>query len=450
MTHGVEREAMEEAASRLVAAAIAAGADAADVVVVRSIALSSEVREGALEETERSEGDGVTLRAFVGRRSASVSANAITRADGLAERVVAMARLAPEDRFAGLAARDMLASPAVAAIDLDLSDGGETEPATLAAAAFELEAAMRGVAGVTRSGGAGASWSRGGLVLATSEGFVGSYVVSRQRRWATAIAGEGTGMERDWWSEAAVHPEDLPANAEIGRRAGALAVRRLAPRRIATTTATVVFDPRAAASLVGHLAGAINGAAVARGATFLKDRLGERVFRPGIRIVDDPTRRRGLASRPFDAEGVAGRPLDVVDDGVVTTWLLDSTTGRELGLATNGRAARGGGAPSPSATNLALMPGETDPAALMAAIGTGFYVTDLIGHGADIVTGDYSRGASGFWFENGVLAYPVSEVTIAATLPEIFARMTPANDLEYRSSVNAPTVAVEGMTIAGR
>lgn len=447
MSDPLDLERLKAIAGDLVADALRHGADAADAVIARGDALSAEVRDGKIEETERAEGDDLALRVFVGRRSASVSTNTLGRLAGLAERAVAMARVAPEDRFAGLA------DPAVLARDfaeLDLVDRSDPTAESLGDAALTLEAAAAGVPGVTRSGGASASWSRSGLVLATSDGFLGGYVRSSHGRSATAIAGDGTGMERDWWAAAAIHHDDLPDLAEIGRKAGERAVRRLAPRKVETCVTTVVFDPRVATSLVGHLAGAANGAAIARGTSFLKERLGTRVFGTGITIVDDPTRRRGLASRPFDGEGVAGAPLDLVDDGVLTTWLLDSAAARELGLATNGRAARGAGAPSPGSTNLTLMPGAVAPADLIAQIGTGLYVTDLIGHGANLITGDYSRGASGFWIENGALAYPVAELTIAGHLAEMFARLVPANDLEYRFAVNAPTVAIEGITVAGR
>jgi len=444
---------LEAVAADLVAEARRHGADAVDVVIARGSGLSVDVREGRVEETERSESDDLAIRVFVGRRSASVSANGIGRLAGLAERAVAMARLAPEDPYAGLADPALLADPATIArrlAALDLYDAAEPAADALAEAALALEAAALAVPGVSRSGGASASWGRGGLVLATSTGFVGGYVGSRHGRSAMAVAGDGTAMERDWWSSSAIHAGDLEPLEEIGRKAGERAVRRLAPRQVATGTVTVVFDPRVATSLVGHLAGAANGAAIARRTSMLKDKLGTRVFAPGIRITDDPMRRRGLASRPFDGEGAAGEALALVDDGVLTTWLLDTATARELSLASNGRAARGAGAPSPGSTNLTLEPGAETPEALIAAVGTGLYVTDLIGHGANLLTGDYSRGASGFWIENGALAYPVSEITIAGRLPEMFARLVPASDLVFRGSVNAPTVVVEGMTVAGR
>jgi PmbA protein len=265
-----------------------------------------------------------------------------------------------------------------------------------------------------------------------------------------AIAGEGTGMERDYDFTSALHAADLEAAEKIGRSAGERAIRRLNPRKVETRRVPIVFDPRVAGSLVGHLASAINGASVARKTSFLKDRMGERLFRSGIRIIDDPHRRRGLRSHPFDGEGVAGRPLAVIEDGVLKSWFLDSATARELSLATTGHASRGvSSSPSPSPTNLHLEAGARSPKQLIADIADGFYVTDLIGMGTNLVTGDYSRGASGLWIENGELTYPVSEVTIAGHLKDIFASLEPADDLEFRYGTNAPTVRMEGLTVAG-
>jgi PmbA protein len=446
MTEILDQSDLTEKAARLVAAARRAGADTADAVCVRGVSLSVDVRLGKVEETGRAEGDDFTLRAFVGKRSASVSANVFTDPAELAQRAVAMARVAPEDRFAGLADRDRLAT---AFPDRDQLDTTIPSAKELTETALAAEDAARGVSGVTNSGGASAGWSLGGLVLATSDGFQGAYLVSRFGLSASAIAGTGTGMERDYDFDNKVYRGDLNSPAAIGRSAGERAVRRLNPRKVPSGRAAVVYDPRVSVGLVGHLAGAINGASIARKTSFLRDRMGQPVFSPAIRITDDPTRPRGMASRPFDGEGVAGGPLDVVSGGVLQTWFLDSATARELGLQTNGRAARGGGNPSPGATNLTLLPGEQSPEEMIREIGSGLYVTELIGHGASIVTGDYSRGAAGFIIENGKLGHPVSEVTIAGNLTDMFREMRPANDLVYRFSVNAPTVAVPGMTIAG-
>jgi PmbA protein len=412
------------------------------------MSLSVEVRDGTVEASERSEGDNMGLRAFVGRRQAVVSTNDLTgNLDELAERAVAMARVAPEDKFAGLAEPDRLAKQIP---DLDLLDPELPSVTQLEAMARAAEAAALAVKGVSKSGGASASAGIGGMVLVTSGGFKGSYLGSRHGVSMQAIAGEGTGMEQDYDFSSAIHAADLTAPELIGRSAGERAVRRLNPRKVTTRRVPVVFDPRIAGSLVGHLASGINGSAITRKTSFLKDRMGERLFAPGIAIVDDPLRRRGLRSHPFDGEGVAGERRALVRDGVLASWILDCATARELGLATTGHARRGvSSTPSPGASNLHLEPGAVSADALIADIADGFYVTDLIGMGANMVTGDYSRGASGFWIENGERSYPVSEMTIAGHLNEIFRTLTPANDLVFRYGTNAPTVRLEGLTVAG-
>jgi PmbA protein len=449
MSSLLDQSALTDLAERLTAAARRAGAETADALAVRSVSLAVEVREGAVEESERSEGDDVGLRVFVGRRQAVVSTNDI-KADvsQLAERAVAMARVAPEDPFAGLADPARLARDIP---DLDLLDPDLPTIAILEERAKRAESAGLAVKGVTKSGGASASAGIGGMVLVTSDGFRGAYLSSGQSISMTAIAGEGTAMERDYDYSSVLHGADLDPAEKVGRSAGERTVERLNPRKVETKRVAVVFDRRVAGSLVGHLAGAINGASVARKTSFLKDRLGQRLFKSGISVIDDPRRMRGLRSRPFDAEGVETKRLAVVEDGVLVSWFLDSATARELGLATTGHAQRGvSSSPSPGASNLHLSPGADAPEALIADIAEGFYVTDLIGMGVNQVTGDYSRGASGFWIENGKRSYPVSEVTIAGTLLDMFQGLSPANDLEFRFGTNSPTVRVEGLTVAGR
>jgi PmbA protein len=436
-------------AERLVAAARKAGADEADAVAMRSVSLSVEVRDGAVEESERAEGNDMGLRVLVGRRQAVVSTNDIEGdwIEALAERAVAMARVAPEDKYAGLADPKLLARSIP---DLDLVDRAMPEVAALERMAQAAEAAALAMKGVAKSGGASASAGIGGMVLLTSHGFSGEWLGSRHGVSMTAIAGEGTGMERDYDYSSSLHGGDLEAPEKIGRTAAERAVARLNPRKVATKKVPVVFDRRVAGSLVGHLSGAINGASVARKTSFLKDKMGERLFAPGIRIVDDPLRRRGLRSQPFDAEGVAGERRNMIDDGVLTSWFLDSATARELGLASTGHAHRGASStPSPGPTNLHLEPGSRSREAMIGEIEEGFLITDLIGSGVNGVTGDYSRGASGFWILNGEVAYPVSEVTIAGHLFDIFRTLAPADDLEFRMGTNAPTVRVEGLTVAG-
>jgi PmbA protein len=442
--------ALTDRAERLVKAALSAGADAADAVAVRAMSLSIEVRDGAVEESESAEGDDLGLRVLVGKRQAVVSTNDMA-SDGsaaLAARAVAMARAAPEDKYAGLADEALLAHDFP---DLDLIDPDLPTVAQLEAMAREAEAAALAVKGVAKSGGASASAGIGGMVLVTSHGFRGAYLGSSHGVSMTAIAGEGTGMERDYDYSSVRHASDLESPQKIGRTAGERAVERINPRKVTTRKVPVVFDPRVAGSLVSHLASAANGASVARKTSFLRDKMGQKLFADGIRIIDDPLRKRGLRSHPFDGEGVAGKKLALVDDGVLRSWILDCSTARELGLITTGHASRGvSSTPSPGASNLHLEAGTLSPGALIADIKDGFYVTDLIGMGVNMVTGDYSRGASGFWIENGKRTYAVSEVTIAGHLFDIFRTLTPADDLEFRYGINAPTVRLEGLTVAGQ
>lgn len=435
---------------RLLEAARRAGADDADALALRSIALSVEVRDGAVEESERAESDDVGLRVLVGRRQAVISTSDC-REDAiaaLAERAVAMARAAPEDPHAGLPAPELFGQDPH---ELDLLDPELPSVQELELRARAAEAASLAVQGVSKSGGASASAGIGGMVLANSRGFRGAYLSSRHSVSVQAIAGDGTAMESDYEFSSAPHACDLEGPEKIGRAAGERAVRRLNPRKMTTHRVPVVFDARAAGSLVGHLAGAVNGSAVARRTSFLSEKMGTPIFAPAVRIIDDPRRRRGLRSRPFDAEGVATRPLLVVDGGILRSWFLDCATARELALHTTGHAQRSvSSTPSPGASNLYLEAGAMSRDALIADIEAGLYVTDLIGSGVNLVTGDYSRGASGFWIENGRLTFPVSEVTIAGHLSEIFRSLTPADDLSFRYGVNAPSVRVEGLTIAGR
>jgi PmbA protein len=445
-----DQSALSDLAQRLVEAARRAGADQADAVAVRGVSHGVEVRDGRMQESERSEGDDVGLRVIVGRRQAVVSTNDISgdAVTKLAERAVAMARVAPDDKYVGLADPDLLARDFP---ELDLLDPNTPSTAELEQRARAAEAAALAVPGITKSGGASASSGIGGMVLVTSTGFQGSFLRSSHSISMTAIAGEGTGMERDYEYTTAPHAADLMSPEEVGRVAGERTAARVGPRKVETCKVPVVFDPRVAGSLVGHLVGAANGASIARKTSFLKDRLGQKLFKDGIRIVDDPLRKRGLRSQAFDAEGVAVKPLSIVDDGVLTSWLLDCATARELGLTTTGHAHRGvSSSPSPGPYNLHLEAGPLSPAELIGDIKQGFYVTDLIGSGVNGVTGDYSRGAAGFWIENGQRTYAVSEVTIAGHLIDMYKTLTPASDLTFRYGVNAPTLRIEGLTIAGR
>jgi PmbA protein len=448
MSETIDSGSLLAQAGELIDRAIAAGADAADAVVVRGRSNSVSVRLGKVEGTEASESDDFSLRVFVGKRVASVSANPGFDLKVLAERAVAMAKASPEDPFATLADEADLARDWP---DLELFDGTDVSTQQLTEAALAAEAAALAVPGVTNSGGGGASAGMGGLVLATSHGFAGSYMATRFGRSVSVIAGEGTKMERDYDFDSCLYYADLRDAGDIGREAADRAVRRMGPRHVPTAkNVTVVFDPRTARGIAGHIAGAINGASVARKTSFLRDRMGQQVLKSGLTVTDDPMIVRGSSSRPFDGEGVSGKRMAMIEDGVLRHWFLSTSTARELGLSTNGRGVRGGTSVSPASTNLALEPGDIAPEDLIRSIGTGFYVTEMIGHGVNMVTGEYSRGASGFWIENGELTFPVSEVTIASNLTDMFMRITPANDIDRSFGVAAPTLAIEGMTLAGK
>lgn len=448
MSDIIDSDVLQKRAAELVDLALKAGADQADAVALRSRSRSVSVRLGKVEGTEASESDDFSLRAFVGRRVASVSANPGFDLKVLAERAVAMAKASPEDPFASLADAERLARSYP---DLDLFDPTEVSTDALSAAALEAEEAALGVNGVTNSSGAGASAGMGGMVLVTSHGFSGAYMGTRFGRSVSAIAGDGTKMERDYDFDSRLYFADLKSAAEIGRTAGERAVARIGPRQVPTQkNVTVVFDPRMARGFAGHIAGAINGASVARKTSFLRDMMGKPVMKAGIHVTDDPLVVRGSSSRPFDGEGVTGQKLTMIEDGVLKHWFLSTSTGRELGLETNGRGVRSGPAVSPSSTNFALEPGNISREDLIRNVGTGFYVTELIGQGVNMLTGEYSRGASGFWIENGELTFPVSEVTIASNLKQMFFAVTLADDIDRKFGVAAPTLAIEGMTLAGK
>ncbi|GAB0118182.1 TldD/PmbA family protein [Acidisoma sp. 7E03] len=436
-----------ETLADLLTAARRAGADEADAVYFAGTSLSVSRRLGQIEHVERSEGRDLGLRVFVGERSAIVSAPGLDPAQfaDIAERAVAMARLVPPDPLSGLL--DITAFPA---LDLDMEDSAEPDVETLAARAGAAEDAALAVAGITNSEGADAGYSRTEAVLVTSRGFAGSYRRTGYSLSATALAGTGTGMQRDYDYTSAVHQADLDDPAGIGRRAAERALARLNPTRPKTGTLPVVYDPRVSASLVGHLAGAVNGASIARGTSFLKEKMGARLFAPGTLIRDDPHRRRGLRSRPFDGEGQATAPLDIIADGVLQSWVLDGRSAKQLGLKTTGHAARGtSGPPGPATSNLYLAAGSLSPEELIADIREGLYVTELIGSGINGITGDYSRGAAGFMIRDGQLAEPVAEITIADNLIGMFARMVAANDLRFIRGTDAPTIRIDDMTMAG-
>lgn len=446
----LDPSAARDRAAALVERARKAGADAADAAYIGDASESIQVRLGKLEDVERSESEYITLRAFVGRSSASIGSSDLgdEALDALAARVVAMAKAAPEDEFAGLAPAEMLATGPLP--DLAATDPHEPSPADLRALAEAAEAAARAVPGVTNSEGAGASAGRGVFALATSHGFAGAYESTSRSLSASVIAGEGGGMQRDYAWRTARHASDLPAPDEIGRLAGERAVQRLAPGRLSSGPLPVIFDPRVGGSLVGHLLSAMSGAAIARGASFLLGREDDQLFDSGVTILDDPLRPRGLRSRPFDGEGLPTAARALIDHGRLTGWLMNAAAARQLGGQPTGHAARGGGgAPGISATNTHIAAGSVSPKELIADIADGVYVTELIGHGVNGVTGDYSRGASGYRIVGGEIAGPVAEFTIAGNLVEMFRGLTPANDLEWHRAINVPTLRVDGMMIAG-
>lgn len=440
-------EALDRA-QMLCAAATRAGADGADALYYCAAATSVSMRLGKLEDVERSEGQEISLRAFVGQRSASVSTadmdkGALTQ---LVERCVAMAREAPEDEYAGLAPAELLLTGAIPQLDLD--DGSEANPQHLREQALAAEAAARAVAGVTNSEGGSASHSRSRFALATSHGFAGGYGASAHSLSASVIAGEGDAMQRDYDWHSVRFADELEAAALIGRRAGERAVARLNPGKPPVGRVPVVFDPRVGGTLVGHLLGAISGPAIARRTSFLLGKEDAALFDPAIILRDEPHRTRGLRSRSFDGEGLPTAARDIVADGRVTGWLLDNASARQLGLQPTGHASRGGGASGVTVSNVHLAAGSVSPAALMADISEGVYVTELIGQGVNPVTGDYSRGASGYAIRGGALAEPIAEFTIAGNLIDMFAGLVPADDLDFRYATNVPTLRVDGMTVA--
>ena len=433
----------------LIAEAKKAGADAADAMLVDAASLSVGCRLGKVETLERSESGDLGLRVFIGHRQAMVSSTdrrAATLKD-MVERAVAMAKLAPEDEFNGLADAAEIARTFP---KLDLADTAEPSAEQLIAAVREAEDAARAVKGVTNSEGADAGLSNATVTIVASNGFVGSYNRSGYSLSASVLAGEGTGMERDYDYASRVFYADMPTPASIGTKAGERAVKRLGARKMPTGQVPVVFDPRVAGSILGAFIGAISGASVARGTSFLKDAMGQKLFPDTVTIIDDPFRAKGLRSRPFDAEGLLPQRRNLVDKGVLTTWIMDLRSARQLKLKSTGHASRSaGGAPSPSASNAYMEAGKLSPAELMRDIKQGFYVTELMGMGVNGVTGDYSQAAAGFWIENGEVLFPVNEMTIASNLKDMFKNLTAANDLEFLRGIDSPTLRIEGMTVAG-
>lgn len=438
----------------LVQKALTLGADAADAVAIDARSKAISVREGKLEDVDASEGQDIGLRVLIGTKQAITSSSnrspkALTE---MLERTIEMARGVPDDPYCGLAPADKLAGPSDLALQdtLELLDTTDLSADTLRDMCLEAEAEARAVKGVTNSNGASASASRWSIALATSHGFRGTYGGSSFSVSASAVAGSGTAMERDYDFSSTRHAADLASPALIGRAAGEKAVKRLGATSFKSGRMPVVFDPRVAGSLVGHFIGAVNGAAIARGSSFLKDMMGEQVFAPSVTILDDPHRVRGLKSRLFDGEGVRTRLTHLAEDGVLKTWMLNSAAARQLGLEVTGHASRSAGStPGISGSNIYMAAGSLPPSELISDIETGIYVTELIGMGVNGVTGDYSRGAAGFLIEKGEITRPVNEITIAGNLKDMYKAMTPANDLTFKYGLNAPTVRIDAVTIAG-
>lgn len=444
---------LESLAQALLAAAGRAGAQAADALAVSSTSLSIDVRQGALEQAERSEGTEIGLRVLIGNRQACISGSDLREETmaTMAERAVAMARLAPEDPYCGLADASQLAREWNAAA-LELHDDSATEPSAeaLQTAALAIEEAARAVPGVTQIEGTSAGFGNTAIHLAASNGFSGGYARSGHMFSASAITGSGTTMDRDHCYESRIFSADLPTPEYVGRTAGERAAARAGARKPPTGRAPVLFDERISVSLIGHLLSAANGASVARGSSWLMRRMGEQVLPEGMSLVEEPLRPRVAGSRPFDAEGLPTAARAIVEDGRLVRWVLDLASARQLGLESTANAARGTSAPpSPSVSNVTLTPGSASRADLLADMGTGLLVTSLIGSTINPNTGDYSRGASGFWVENGEIAYPVNECTIAGNLHDMLRSLTPANDALEHKSRRVPSLLVEGLTLAG-
>lgn len=447
MTH-----TLSDLSAQLLDAARQAGADAADAVVIDGTSVAIDVRNGALENAERSEGIDLGLRVFVGQRQACVSASDANAASiaTVAERAVAMARVAPEDPYAGLANAADLASDTDSS-RLELFDPtAEPSPEALLNDAARAEAAALSVEGVQQATQASAGYSHRRIHLATSTGFSAGYERSDRGISIGALAGTGDGMERDYDYDSRIFQSDLRDSADIGRIAGERAVSALNPRRPKTGAYPVIFDERISSSLIGHLVQAVNGSMIARGSSWARDLLGQEVLPKALSLIEDPHRPRASASRLFDAEGLQTRTRAIVENGVLTGWTLDLANARKLGLTSTASAARGPSAPpSPTVTNLALTQGQKSKQDLAKEVGTGLLVTSFIGATINPNTGDYSRGASGFWIENGEIAYPVNEVTVAGNLIDMLKTIVPANDAQPHLSRVVPSLLVEGLTLAG-
>lgn len=446
----IDKSKAEDVLGKVLALAKSHGTTAADAVLFHSVSHSVSFRLGELEDVERAEGTDLGVRLICDKRSASVSTTDLSSAnlETLVARCADMAKNAPEDPFVGLAPQERLATGPFP--DLDLGDFQEPGTETLKERAHACEQAAMDVKGISNSSGAGASYGEGRKWLATSHGFFGESGGSSHSVSVSVLAEDENGMERDYDYDSKTHFEDMREASAIGTRAGERTIARLSPRKLKSQTAPVIYSNRVSSSLLGHLAGAINGASIARGVSFLKDKLGTQIFSEAINVQDNPFRKRGHGSRPFDGEGLAPEAFAVIENGVLTNWIMNSAHGRQLGLDSNARATRGtGGAPGASTTNFYLEAGTASLDDLQTDAGTCLLVTDMFGPQVNSNTGDYSVGCGGFWIENGKIAYPVSEITIAGNLLDMYRDLIPANDLEFRGATNAPSILIREMTIAG-
>ena len=452
MTDPADPDRLKHLAEALVEAARRAGAEQADALAVDGRAVGIDVRAGGLEQAERAEGVEIGLRVLIGGRQAAVSssdhaADAIAQ---MAARAVAMAKEAPVDDNLGLADPSQL-SAARDAHGLEIAeDAPEPDPAHLQDMALRAEAAALSVAGISQLESANAGYSRRRMWLAASNGFSGGYARTGHSISAVAITGEGLKMERDYAGESRVFAADLPTPEEIGLLAAERTLARAGARKPPTGAFPILYDRRVSASLIGHLLSAVNGSAVARGASWLRRDLGQQVLPDGMDLVEDPLRPRFPSSRPFDAEGLATRPRSIVAGGVLQGWTLDLATARKLGMDSTASAARGlASAPSPSHSNVVLTPGQVSREELMSQMGRGLVVTSMLGASINGTTGDYSRGAAGFWVENGEIAFPVNECTIAGNLRDMLLTLIAADDALPWRATEVPSLLVKGMTVAG-
>jgi PmbA protein len=444
-----EKNPKTDLLSNLVAKACKSGADSADAIMFDSESLSVSWRLGKQEGVEKEESKTLGLRVLVGKGQAIVSSTdwQSSALHDLVDRAITMAQNAPEDPHCEIPSPQLSSRPQQ---DLELFDSTEISAMELCELVKETEDAARAVNGITNSEGAEASASRSRVTLANGTDFAEEYSVTSFGVSVSVIAGQDTEMEREYEYSSARYFEDLMSPSEIGKRAGEKAVARLKPRKVKSQQVPVVFDPRLSGGLPRLLSGLISGASIARGTSVLKGKMMEKIFPHDVRICDDPHRIRGLGSRPFDAEGLTGKARNIIDEGVLTTWLLDTRSANQLGLDSTAHAVRGASsAPSPGPSNLYMMAGAISKEDLIAGISNGFYVTEMMGMSFNGLTGDYSRGASGFWIDNGAITFPVNEMTVAGNVVDMFAHSIPANDLRFRYATNAPTLRVDGMTVAG-